>query len=146
MLTGFFAISILIMAFFPKTPLARSLHRWLVEWPLDMAARMQRRHVLLILILLCAGQAIAMIGGTELAIAYAADMSIYADVVLLGYLASATTRLRSGWWIIRSTVTRAVAPLCGRKPRSRRKRCAAPRRESAANDDGPARTNALRAA
>lgn len=138
MLTGLFAMSILIMTLFPATPLARSLHRWLVEWPLDMASRMERRHVLVILILLFAGQSLALIGGTELAIAYAVDMSVYADALLLSYLAGAAVRLRNGWWVARPALGRLASAIARPRARARRTKPAARRPDAASNDDDPA--------
>jgi hypothetical protein len=81
----------------------------------------------------------ALIGGTELAFVYAVDVSVYVDVLLLSSLATTAPRLRSGWWIARSAVARFISRLSKPRPRSRRKKPAAPRRGVPVNDDGPAR-------
>jgi hypothetical protein len=100
-----------VMHVFPETPLARSLHRWLVEVPLTVTARLKRRHILMIVILLCCGQTLAMIGSADLALAYAIDLSIYADAAIALSLAALVGRVRSAGWAARQQAGRAVARL-----------------------------------
>ncbi|MFN3388882.1 MAG: hypothetical protein ACK40O_08100 [Allosphingosinicella sp.] len=106
MLAGLLGLALLAMTLFPETPLARTLHLYLVELPLRMAGRVERSHIILLVFLLVAGQGLVLIGSAELALAYAVDLSLYADAVLATTLAAAAARVRTVWWTCRSTAAR----------------------------------------
>jgi hypothetical protein len=135
MLTGLLALALVVMKLYPSTPVARSLHRWLVEWPVEAAGRMERRHLILIAILLCCGPSLAALGSADFMMLYAADLSLYADAVLVTSLSAVGLSLKRGW---SAFVHRAFGLKRGR-PRQRSRRVRAPGSVSAAaNDDGPA--------
>ena len=136
MLAGFLALVLAIIRLFPETALAKSLHRWFVEIPLEFAQRIERKHIILIAILLCSGQTLALAGGAELAIAYAADMSLYLDAMLATYAAAAMARFRSAAGVLKSAVARAVRMVRPR-PRERKPKRTAPRPPKPGNDDDP---------
>lgn len=94
MLAGLLAVAMLIMKLFPRTPTADALTLYLVELPIRTAQRLERKHLILVAILLCAGQSLALIGSAELALAYAVDMSIYYDLLIAAWTAAALGRLK----------------------------------------------------
>ena len=138
MLAGLLGLAILTMTLFPETRLGRSLHVYLVERPLDLAGRLERKQLLLILILLTCSQSLIMVGGIELGLAYAAHMSIYVDAVLMSYVAALATRYASARTIFKAIIVRAVSRPIGQHRRARRTRPALRKSSKPANDDGPA--------
>ena len=146
MLAGLLALAILVVRLFPETPFARFLHLWLVELPVDLARRIERRHVILVVIILCFGQTLALAGSAELAFAFAADMSLYADAALAAYLASVAVRLKAMRWACRDALQRIAARLPRPRRRSPRTRPSAPRTPKPGNDDDPAWRELARAA
>ncbi len=138
MLAGFLGLVILTVILFPATPLGRSLHRGFVEWPLELAARMERKHVILLAIILFAGPSMAVLGA-DLALVYAVDLSIYADAVVATTIAASAARMKSLWWRSKDKAARLATFI--RKPRQRaaRSRARTSRaRNSPGNDDDPA--------
>ena len=135
MLAGLLAAAMLVMKLFPETPFARLLHLYLVELPIKLARRIKRTDVILVVIILCAGQTLALAGSFELAMAYAVDLSIYADAVVATYLAALSVRLKNAWWATRSRVTRLLTAVLRPRPRSRRTKRTIARRDDACNDD-----------
>ena len=139
MLIGFFALAMVIMKLFPETPLAQRLMLYLVALPIEAARKLERKHLILLAILLFAGQSFALIGSAELALAYAVDMSLYYDALITVSTAAAATRLKAAGLAVRMRWRR----LCGGRPltrarRPRQSKQAAPRKQ-AANDDGECR-------
>lgn len=98
----FWAVLTLVMWLVPDAPAARFLHRYLVKLPLHSAAKLERHHLLFVLIItglmIAGGEAFAIIG-PEFVAAYAIDMAIYLDAVLVTYALSAASQARStiGW-------------------------------------------------
>jgi hypothetical protein len=146
MLAGFLALAILVMRLFPETSLGRSLHFYLVELPLRLARRIERHHLILLVLLLGAGQMFALAGSAELALAYAADLSIYYDALLTATFVSAAAFLKSAWSVGTAALGRLVRRSKMARPRSRRTRAESPRRGTPANDDDPVWACRLQAA
>lgn len=146
MLAGILALVILVVKLFPDTPLARSLHLGFVELPLRLAHRIERKHLILLVILLCSGQMLAVMGSAELALAYAADMSLYYDAMLTSALAAAATMAKSAWSACTVAIGRFVRGVSSARPRSRRKRAEISRCATPANDDDPVRFRLAQAA
>lgn len=138
MLAGTLALAIVVVRLFPETPLARALHLYLVELPLEMARRIERKHIILLVIVLCAGQTLALAGSVELGLAYAAEMAAYYDALLAASLAAAAARVRGAWLAARTGLARIALAL--RKPRARSARTKARpvRAVRPDNDDEPA--------
>jgi hypothetical protein len=138
MLAGLLALATLIMTLFPRTALARWLHRHLVELPVARATRVGRADILLLLILIVGGQALVMAGSLDLAFLYAADLSLYLDAAIAVSAVAAAASLRSRW-----SSVRAVLPLMrSRRPtrlrpqgRPRRRRSRALPAPRGRNDD-----------
>ena len=136
MFTGLVVLTLAIMKAFPSTPLARLLHHWLVEWPIEVAARMERRHLILIGIILLCGPSLAALGSAELGMLYAVDLSLYAEAALMTSLSAVAVSLKR-WW---ATVLGIAGGFRRGRPRQRSHRVRVTRRgvSSASNDDEPA--------
>ncbi|HEX4737638.1 MAG TPA: hypothetical protein VH331_08760 [Allosphingosinicella sp.] len=144
MLTGLLITATLIMMLFPETPLARSLHRHLVEWPLARLAAMDRRHAIFALILiglaLFGSELLVMLGSADLVVGLAWDVSIYADTLLAAAALAAVARSRLAW---RALLVRPSRP---RRPRARSRRALRAKPSARADDEeGPAWSLALAA-
>lgn len=136
MFAGLLALAMLIMKAFPETPTARALMLYLVELPLRMAGQIERKHIILLAIILFAGQSLALIGSAELALAYAVDLSIYYDAVIATSLAAASARLKSAWLFVKTRFIRLTGPLT-RARRPRRPKTGDSRRRAANDDEDP---------
>lgn len=138
MLAGFLALVICITKLFPDTALARSLHLYCVELPLEMARAIERKDIILIVIILCSGEAFLMLGSAELAMAYAVNMSVYVDAVLATYIAALVARSAAAWAVCKARVMQLVRRIARPRPRSRRTRSAIRPPKKPSNDDRPA--------
>jgi hypothetical protein len=141
-LTTLLALATLVMRLFPQTPAARWLHLHMVELPLALIARLERKHILFLIVAVAAAQPLMMMGAADLAMIAAWDMAIYADVTIAVYAAAALARTRAAIHQLRS---RATAWLRGRPvTRARPRTPSAPRRrpeqatKPANDDDRPA--------
>ena len=103
MLAALFGAAIVIMKRWPMLPIARLLHFALVDAPLDLAERLERKHLILLGLVLFGGQAIAFLG-PELALVYAMDVSFYVEAATATTLAAAASRIRYGWKAFKATV------------------------------------------
>jgi hypothetical protein len=81
-LTTLLALATLVMRLFPQTPAARWLHLHMVELPLALIARLERKHILFLIVAVAAAQPLMMMGAADLAMIAAWDMAIYADVTM----------------------------------------------------------------
>ncbi|HEX8193233.1 MAG TPA: hypothetical protein VF552_10060 [Allosphingosinicella sp.] len=138
MLTGFLAFAILVIRLFPETPFARALQLFLVEAPLAFAKRIERQHLILLVLLLCMGQTLALLGSAELALAYAVDMSLYADAVIMTTFAAYAARFKAAWRHVRAATLRLVTRIARPRRRDVRTKAAARRPAPPSNDDEPA--------
>jgi hypothetical protein len=137
MLAGLFALALVLMKSFPETPFAGLLHRALVEWPIEAAERMERRHIFLIGVILFCGPSLAAFGSAEVAMLYAVDLSLYAEAVMMTSLSAAAVSFKKGWGAVAGVVTRALH-LGHPRQRSRRVRVPRSRLGTPSNDDEPA--------
>jgi hypothetical protein len=134
----FLAGLIAVMLFAPDTDIARWLHRATVEEPLDRLARLERKHILFLIVGLFAIQAYAAVLPAELAIALAWDMTAYVDAMIATWALSTFARLNSmkAWAAVR--LAALLAPFRRLRTRARRSRPVRPEaRKPAANDDDP---------
>jgi hypothetical protein len=134
----FLAGLIAVMLFAPDTDIARWLHRSTVQEPLDRLARLERKHILFLIVGLFAIQAYAAVLPAELAIALAWDMTAYVDAMIATWALSTFARLNSmkAWAAVR--VAALLAPFRRLRMRARRTRPMRPEaRQPAANDDDP---------
>jgi len=134
----FLAGLLAVMLFAPDTDAARWLHRATVQAPLDLLARLERKHILFLIVGLFAVQAYAAVLPAELAIALAWDMTAYVDAMIATWALSTFARFNSmkAWAAVR--VAALLAPFRRLRARTRRSRPVRPEaRKPAANDDDP---------
>ena len=135
-LTGCLLVVLVAMLMVPDTEFAKLCHEQLVERPVRALSRFRSHHLLYTLILipvmLSGAEFIALLG-PEFFAAYAMELAIYLDAVIVSLALSAYTAVRSSAQRLRF----ALASLLGRKPRARARRSAAASRpeRQAANDD-----------
>lgn len=132
----FLAGLIAAMLFAPETPIARWLHRHMVEEPLRIAERIERKHLLFLVVGMIALQGFAMALPAEMAMIMAWDLTVYVDLLIASWTLSAFARLRSmrAWMALQASRFR---PRRRARIRARRLRRPAEKR-GAANDDDPA--------
>lgn len=129
---------IAVMLFARDTDAARWLHRATVEEPLRLLARLERKHILFLVVGLFAIQAYAAVLPAELAVALAWDMTAYVDAMIAAWALSTFARFRSMRALVALRMAALLAPFSRLRTRARRSR---PRRPDArkppANDDHP---------
>jgi hypothetical protein len=139
MLTGLLIVVTLIMKLFPETPLARSLHRRLVEWPLARLAAMNRRHaifaVILVGLVFFASDLLVMLGPADAALGLAWDLSLYVDTLLAAAALAAVARGKIVW---RASLVHALRRPRRPRARSRRPLRSRPPVRGANGEEGPA--------
>lgn len=134
-LTGFLLIALTAMLAAPETPFGKLCHRELVKRPARKLAAFRSHHILYALILvpvmLSGGEFIAILG-PEFFAAYAMELAIYIDAVVITLFASAYAHVRAFGARARQVL---LEPF--RRMRARAKRSAPPpmRDRRPANDD-----------
>lgn len=134
----FLAGLITVMLRAPDTDAARWLHRATVEEPIRLVERLERKHILFLIVGLFAIQAYAAVLPAELAIALAWDMTAYVDAMIATWALSTFARIRSmrAWVAVRMAAM--LAPFRRLRTRARRSRPVRPDAHKApANDDDP---------
>lgn len=127
-----------VMKLAPHSGAGRLLNRQLVELPLALFARMERHHLIFVLVvaaLLMAGTEVLVgLGTVDFALVYALDMSLYIDGLLATMALASLARTKSGVTALRLGAASLGARM--RRTFGRRKtRNARPPRASGANDD-----------
>jgi len=138
MVTGLCLIILMMAKFWPETRTGQWLHRMLVEEVLAMAARIERKHLVFLVIGLFAMQSFAMVMTADMAVLAALDLASYVDVVLTAWTVAALARVKGlGMWTMRwrHFGARGRARVIGRRAR-RRPRTPMGHRAPANDDDG----------
>lgn len=134
MVWGLLLIAMAVMKAWPETPSAQWLHQTLVERPLALIDRMERRHLVFLVIGLFVFQSFAMAGiAVDLGWVMAIDVSAFVDVMITVWTVAALTRSRGAWTAIRARLPRLIGRQT--RPRARRRRARAAIQRKAANDD-----------
>ena len=141
MMCGLVAGLLLMMWAFPDVPLTRGLHKILVEQPVRALARLQRHHllhaVILTVMMFSFWEVIAVFGSAELIMAYAFDVALYVDAVIVTSAAAAAAYVKGAARALRRGVAASlirVLPI--RRPKVRARRSSPGRTHNApANDD-----------
>jgi len=138
MIAGLLALLMLMMVRWPDLPTSRWLHRTFVSWPLEMIERIERRHVIFLLVGLIAIQGFAMVMRADMAVLAALDLATYFDVAITAWTVAAMTRVKGHWsvWADRFRIPLAAMRL-RRAPRTRRARRSPMGMRQPANDDEP---------
>jgi len=106
MILGFLLFATVIARSFPDTPFSRTLVKHLVEVPIDAVKKLERRHIILLVFVLFAGQSLAVFGSAELALAYAIDMSVYYDLLIVAWTTSALKGLKTNLFSLKLLLLR----------------------------------------
>lgn len=134
----FLAGLVAVMLFASDTAVARWLHRATVEEPLRLVARLERKHILFLIVGLFAIQAYAAVLPAELAVALAWGMTAYVDAMIATWALSTFARFRSMRALMALRMAALLAPLRRLRMRARRSRPRRPDlRKPPANDDDP---------
>lgn len=100
MILGLMALCLALMLAFPDTPTARWLHEVLVQRPLEWVSKLKRRDVIflfvMIVLMLSAGEFIAIFGAAEL-FAIGANLSLFIDAVVVTTAVTIATAVATAW-------------------------------------------------
>ena len=116
-LTGLLPLSIVVMTLWPETPAARTLHRWLVEMPVQGLARIKRVHLIIALLLVgfaFVGGGMMALFGPHVALGFVVDLAVYLDVATAAATVAVLAKGRSAalmlraWWIGHAAPSPAV--------------------------------------
>jgi len=135
--TGFIAVALIAMLLAPQTEFGQLCHRQLVERPAHRLLNLQRKDILYGLILLgvmLGGGELAWLLGPEFMAAYAMDMAIYFDAVLVSYAATLAAKLRGARVAVLAAIGR---PFRRSAPRRKRNASTPSAARKPANDDEP---------
>ena len=134
--TGLLVVVLLAMLAAPATPFACLCHRELVERPIAALAKFRSHHllyaVILVPVLLSGGEFVAILG-PEFFAAYAMELAIYVDALIVTLALSAWAQAKT---VVQHVRMRIMRP----RNRARRRRSATgvrARRASANDDDDP---------
>ena len=123
----------------PETPTAQLLDRWLAQQPARLLLKVERRHLIFILVAALSAQALLSVGLPDLALAAAWDVSTYLDILLVTWTLAAVTNLKAGGIAaqksLRITRNRRLART---RPRAKRRLRSTTEPRSANDDDRPA--------
>lgn len=136
MAAGLALMVVLFMRMAPESAAARALHRLLVERPLELCARVERRHLILIAILLVGGQTLALAGSIDMALLYAVDLSLYFDVILTAWALHAAGGLRMAWTGCKALLRLRLPKRRGVGRGARARRVRVRRMRPSSNDNG----------
>lgn len=135
-------ISILVLAFlnarlFPETPTGHWLQRVIVDLPITWMSRVERKHVIFLVVVLLGIQALAAFAPLDMALVAAWDVSVYIDLVFAVWTVAIATRgMAAGRHLkasLRAVSTGARRRFATRRSRARSVRTRPPARP--ANDD-----------
>ena len=142
-LYGLFLSLVLVMRFAPRTPLGAWLLHHVVREPLAKFSALERHQLIyfaiVLVMLLGAGETLAIYGTFEWALISAFDLAVYLDAVAVTAVLASMARIRSAVKVLRVRLA-ALHGTMRPATRSRRPRTTARRKLPAktANDDDPA--------
>ena len=132
---------ILTMRFFPQTAFARFLHFHLVERPMTELSKLERHHLLFLMIaiamLFAGSEIIAIVGSADMAFSIAWDMSLYFDAVAVAALVAAARQIRIAVRLARARMSVRPALLLRRRGSRERRQRPPSSTATTANDDDP---------
>ncbi len=137
---GILLVLALFMRFGPDIPFRRMLNQHVVERPIAFLMAHERHYLIFLVIapvMLLMGGEIVLLLGPELMLAYAADVALYIDVVVIGAASASWTRTQTSLSRLQLRFLRARTgrrKSDGGSPRARRSQHR-PSKPSAANDD-----------
>ncbi len=142
MILGLFALCMVVMLAFPRTATARWLHEVLVERPLAWFAKLKRRDVIflfvMVVLMLTAGEFVAIFGPGEL-LALGANLSLFIDAVVVTTAVTIATAIATAWRDARAQFAQWIGgALARRRMRAvRHHKTRKIRRPKSLDDDAP---------
>jgi hypothetical protein len=137
MLISILVLALLAARLFPETPTGRWLNHIMVDLPVIWMSRVERKHVIFLVVVLFAIQGLVAVAPLDMALVAAWDASAYIDLVFAVWTVAIATRgmaagrhLKSG---LRAVSARARRRFAARRTRRRSVRTRPPVRP--ANDD-----------
>ncbi|HTU10708.1 MAG TPA: hypothetical protein VMG08_07385 [Allosphingosinicella sp.] len=131
---GFALAVLLVMKWLPDLPVSRTLHHLLVEAPLALLARFDRRHVIFVGVIAALSftgmEMIMLFGSAEMFMLYAWDVTLVVDALIATWTLSTVARGKAAWRAFAGLVAAPFRKLA--RPRTTRTRPEASRK--AAND------------
>ena len=118
-----------IMRLWPEIPIARWLHLVLVEAPLRLAAGLERRHLvflILLLVVLAAGGEMLALAGPNIGVAIIWDVATYVDLAAAMMAAGALARTRPKYFLLRARISSLVRRIAGHRRQRRARRLSKP--------------------
>lgn len=142
MILGLFALCIVLMLAFPKTATALWLHETLVERPLAWFAKLKRRDVIflfvMIVLMITAGEFVAIFGPGEL-LALGANLSLFIDAVVVTTAVTIATAIATAWRDARAQLSQLWGGILGQRRlrAARRHKTRKSRAPKSLDDDAP---------
>lgn len=143
MVLGLLALCIVVMLVFPETPTARWLHEIMVERPHAWFAKLKRRDVIFVFVMvalmLTVGEFVAVFGPGEL-LALGANLSLFIDAVAVTTAVTIATAIATAWRDARAQLSQWVGGVLAlRRARSaRRHKTRKTQRPKSLDDDASA--------
>ena len=122
MITIVFALVVIIMMLFPKTPFAQWLYFHIVINPINVIQSLERKHFIYLFVGLFFVQSYAAVMPLEIATALAWEASIYFDAMITVWTASALARSKASWAAMKEKSRFVVSFIFGKQSLARRKR------------------------
>jgi hypothetical protein len=136
-----FAGLVVVAKRYGDLPLGRALHEWLIERPAAWLTGPRLRRILIATVILAAAALVwAEIAPVMASFEYSpllwfADMTLYADAILMVVVGVAAVRARSVGRFVLAKLSAGLRPV--RRPRARPSSPRRPKRPPPANDDAP---------
>ena len=135
---------IAVMRLWPSVPIVRALHKVLVGMPIFWIAQAERRHIIVILVvvamLIAGGEMLAIFGSFDALFAFSIDLSIYLDAVGAVLTVAAASRAKTTCQLFKARFVPVrrlpIRASMRRRSREVRSRCIG----RVANDDNEGRT------
>lgn len=138
MVTVVFALVVIIMMLFPKTPFAQWLYFHIVINPINVIQSLERKHFIYLFVCLFFVQSYAAVMPLEIVTVLAWDASIYFEAMITVWTASALTRSKASWVAMKEKSRFVVNFIFRKQSVARRKRTqtkAAQKKPTNDNDD-----------
>ena len=138
-ITGFLLCALVAMLLFADTDFGSLCHRELVERPVERLRNLRRVDLIFAIVLLAVGMSggeLFYLLGPEFFAAYAMDVALYFDVMLVAYAGAAVTRVRHASAAIRQAVS-GLLPQRRARRRSPRQGTRPQRPPANDDEDGP---------
>jgi hypothetical protein len=130
-----FLLVFLMLKLFPETAMGLWLHQHIVVRLVDIFAKLERKHVLFLIIGLFLIQGFATVATADVAILAAWDITVYLDVVAAVWTMTALTRTNSFWNEVKAWLAVILPVRKSQAAREVRSKSSEKSKHIASNDD-----------